>query len=105
MAQFSEVVRDDGVCVVRTAGELDIAAAEDFVEVVRTSLGRCGTVEIDLGDVTFIDSSGLGALVRLRKEADAENASLYLFNVSAATDRLLRITGLVEFFDIRASQS
>jgi anti-anti-sigma factor len=104
MAQFSEVVRDDGVCVVRTSGELDIAAAEDFVEVVRTSLGRCGTVEIDLGDVTFIDSSGLGALVRLRKEADAEDANLYLLNVSGTTDRLLRLTGLLEFFDIRASQ-
>ena len=104
MAQFSEDARDDGVCVVRTAGDLDLAAAEDFIEVVRASLGRCTTVELDLGDVTFIDSSGLGALVRLRKEAEAGGASLRLTKVSAATDRLLRLTGLVDSFDIHISQ-
>ena len=105
MARFSEDDRGDGLCVVRTAGELDIAAAEEFIEVVRASLSRCTTVELDLGDVTFIDSSGLGALVRLRKEADAKNVSLHLTEVSEATDRLLRLTGLIDVFDIHTSQS
>ena len=105
MAQFSEDVRGDGLCVVRVAGELDIAAAPEFIDVVRASLGRCTTVELDLGDVTFIDSSGLGALVRLRKEADAQDASLRLTEISAATDRLLRLTGLVDVFDISTSQA
>lgn len=102
MAQFSESVRDDGGCVVRAAGDLDIAAAEDFIEVVRVSLGRCPSVEIDLADITFLDSSGLGALVRLHKEAEAQGVSLHLSNVSAAADRLLRLTGLVDFFDIQS---
>lgn len=105
MAQFSEDVRDDGLCVVKAAGELDIAAAPEFIDVVRASLGRCTTVELDLGDVTFIDSSGLGALVRLRKEADAQDASLRLTEVSAATNRLLRLTGLIDVFDISTSQA
>ena len=105
MAQFSGETRGDGLCVVRAAGDIDIAAAEEFLEVVRDVLSRCTAVEIDLGHVTFIDSSGLGALVRLRKEADANEISLCLTNVSAATDRLLRLTGLIEFFDIRTSQT
>jgi anti-anti-sigma factor len=105
VAQFSEDSRGDGVSVVRTAGDLDLAAADDFIEVVRASLGRCTTVALDLGDVTFIDSSGLGALVRLRKEAEKQGASLRLTEVSAATDRLLRLTGLVDSFDIRASRA
>lgn len=105
MAQFSEDVRGDGLCVIRTVGELDIAAADVFIDVVRASLSRCAIVELDLGDVTFIDSTGLGALVRLRKEAEAKDASLYLTQVSAATDRLLRLTGLSEVFDVRMSQA
>jgi anti-anti-sigma factor len=105
MARFSEEARDDGRCVVRTAGELDIAAAEEFIEVVRASLGRCTIVELDLGDITFIDSSGLAALVRLRKEAGANDVSLRLTKVSPATDRLLRLTGLVDVFDISTSQA
>jgi anti-anti-sigma factor len=104
MAQFSEEVRDDGACVVRTTGELDLATAAEFIEVVRGSLSRCSAVEIDLGDITFIDSSGLGALVRLRKEAGVQDSSLFLTRVTPSTDRLLRLTGLVEFFDIRATQ-
>jgi len=105
MAQFSGEARDDGLCVVRAAGDIDIAAAEDFLEVVRDVLSRCTEVEVDLGDVTFIDSSGLGALVRMRKEADAKQVSFCLTSVSAATDRLLRLTGLIDFFDIRTSQT
>jgi anti-anti-sigma factor len=93
------------VCVVRPAGELDLAAVEEFIDVVRGSLSRCSAVEIDLGDITFIDSSGLGALVRLRKEAEANESSLYLTKINPATDRLLRITGLIDFFDIRTGQS
>jgi len=104
MAQFSEEVGGDGACVVRPAGELDLAAVEEFIDVVRGSLSRCSAVEIDLGDITFIDSSGLGALVRLRKEAEANEASLYLTKINPATDRLLRITGLIDFFDIRTGQ-
>ena len=105
MAQFSGETRGDDVCVVRAGGDIDIAAAEEFLEVVRDVLGRCTAVEIDLGDVTFIDSSGLGALVRMRKEADDKQVSLWLTNVTAATDRLLRLTGLIEFFDIRTGQT
>ena len=101
MARFSEDVDDDGRCVVRTSGDLDLAAVEEFIEVVRVSLGRCAAVELDLGEVTFIDSSGLGALVRLRKEAEAMGSSFYLREVSAATDRLLQLTGLGEYFETR----
>jgi anti-anti-sigma factor len=86
------------------AGDIDLAAVEEFIAVVRVSLGRCTTVELDLGEVTFIDSSGLGALVRLRKEADAKGSSLYLREVGVATDRLLQLAGLSEYFDIRDGQ-
>ncbi len=105
MAQFSEDVRGDGLCVVQPEGELDLAAVEEFIGIVRGSLDRCTSVEIDLGAITFIDSSGLGALVRLRKEAEENDASLYLTKISSGTDRLLRITGLIDFFDIRSGQS
>ena len=104
MARFSEDVHADGRCVVRTAGDLDLAAVEEFTKVVRASLDRCTAVELDLGEVTFIDSSGLGALVRLRKEADRKDSSLHLIEVSAATNRLLQLTGLTGHFDIRTRQ-
>jgi len=102
VAQFSEEVHD-GQTVVRVAGDLDLAAVEDFVEVVRACLGRSEGVELDLGGVSFIDSSGLGALVRSRKEAESQDKTLRLSNVSETTHRLLNLTGLAEVFDIRTN--
>ncbi len=103
MAEISEEVRD-GLCVVRVAGDLDLAVMEAFVEAVRASLGRCEACELDLGAVSFIDSSGLGALVRLRKESDAQGTPLRLTNVTEATARLLQLMGLTEVLDIRMGQ-
>jgi anti-anti-sigma factor len=104
MAQFSEDVREAGTCVVRAAGELDLEAVEEFIVTVKGSLSRCASVEIDLGDVTFMDSSALGALVRLSKEADRADAELHLTRITSGTEQLLRLTGLIDFFSIRTSQ-
>jgi anti-anti-sigma factor len=103
VAEFSEEVRD-GLCVVRAAGDIDLAAIDGFVKAVRTSLSRCDECEIDLGGVTFIDSSGLWTLVRLRKEADAQGTPLRLTNVTEATARLMQITGLADALDVHPSQ-
>ena len=100
MAQFSEDARGDDVCVVRAAGDIDLAVIDEFMGVVRGCLRRSPTVEIDLGGVTFIDSSGLGALVRLRKEAEADEVTLRLTEVNDATNQLLQMTGLGDVFDI-----
>jgi anti-anti-sigma factor len=103
VAEFSEEVHD-GLCVIRVAGDIDLAAIDAFVEAVRSSLGRCEACKLDLGGVSFIDSSGLGTLVRLRKEADAQGTPLRLINVTETTARLLQLTGLTEVLDIRTSQ-
>ena len=103
MAQFSEDVRGD-VCVVQATGDIDLAAIVEFMSVVRGSLERCSRVEIDLGGVAFIDSSGLGALVRLRKESGAQGTSVHLVNVNEATERLFELTGLADVLDFRTSQ-
>ena len=101
MVDFGESSRIDGACAVWVEGELDLAVVDEFLEWALACLDRSSAMEIDLHGVTFIDSSGLGALVRLRNEATATDKSLALVKVSAATHRLLEITGLSDAFDIR----
>lgn len=100
MVEFRESDRSDGTCVVSVAGEMDLAVVAEFLELVLGCLDRAEALELDLQGVTFIDSSGLGALVRVRKEADNRGKRVSLVNVSAATHRLLEITGLQHAFDI-----
>lgn len=100
LAELEEVERG-AVRVVRVTGEVDLADAEALVERLVDCLRRAQTVEADLGGVTFIDSSGLGALVRWRAEAAVLGRDIALTNVTPATDRLLHLTGLRTLFDVQ----
>jgi anti-sigma B factor antagonist len=104
VAEFHETVLDDGAYGLRLVGEVDLAVKDDLIEHVRGSLANADRVELDFAGVTFIDSSGLGALVLLRKEAGSDGKELVLVNVSPATDRLLEITGLHGVFDMLPEQ-
>lgn len=99
MAQFDQQFAEDGTCVIRASGELDLAVAEDLVLVALEGLGTAPAVHIDLTEVSFIDSTGLGALLRIRNEATAAGKALRLQGVPAVLDRLLQITGLTDAFD------
>ena len=105
MVQLSEMIRDDGVCVVSVIGELDLASVEEFSTTARRSAALCAALEVDLGAVSFIDSTGLSALIKLREETGARGVPLTLANVSPATHRLLQVTGLLDVFHIRAGSA
>jgi anti-anti-sigma factor len=100
VVEFGVSTRSDGACVVSVVGEMDLAVVAEFLEHALACLDRAHALALDLGGVSFIDSSGLGALVRVRKEAADRGKSLTLVNVSASTHRLLEITGLQDAFDI-----
>jgi anti-anti-sigma factor len=101
VVEFRESSQSDGTCVVSVEGDFDLAVVDEFLERVLACLDRADLIELDLQGVSFIDSSGLGALVRVRKEATNRGKAVALVNVSAATHRLLEITGLHSAFDIR----
>jgi anti-anti-sigma factor len=105
VVEFREGSRSDGGCVLWVEGELDLAVADEFLEKAKACLDRADAIELDLQGVSFIDSSGLGVLVRLRKEATEKGKAMSLVNVSPATHRLLEITGLHDTFDIRPRQT
>jgi anti-anti-sigma factor len=104
VAEFSATISAEGVCVVAVDGELDLAVVDDFLATARTASAGCSALEIDLDRMSFVDSSGLGALMRLRKEAAEQDIALRLVNMPPAAHRLFQITGLLEIFDIRPRQ-
>lgn len=105
MADFVERMPTEDRCVLEVIGELDLTAADDFVEAGLRALTRAPVVEVDLAGLTFLDSRGLGALVRIRNEARAASKSLVLTNPSEQTQRLLRITGLEKTFGVAPEES
>ena len=85
------------------SGEIDIASADQLRAAGARALGSLGsqdTLAVDMSDVTFIDSSGLGALVSIRNAADASDQSISLRIVSPTIIRLFELTGLRDSFTI-----
>jgi anti-sigma B factor antagonist len=57
-------------------------------------------LEVDLEKTTFVDSSGLGALISLHKAMRARNGQFRLINPSPACRQLLELTRLHRTFEI-----
>jgi anti-anti-sigma factor len=105
MAQFVTGPADGERRSLAASGEVDIATVDEFLGQAYACLeDGVAVCEIDLGDVTFIDSSGLGALVRIRNAAQDRGASVELTNVPDSVRRLLEVTGLAEVFGTRSDR-
>ncbi|WP_425565472.1 STAS domain-containing protein [Pilimelia columellifera] len=88
--------------VVTVAGEIDINTVSSLTTVVDEALGDGPSrIVLDLGGVTFCDSTGLGTLVLLNRQAATARAVLVLTNVGGYLLRTLEITGLTSALTIR----
>jgi len=77
------------------SGEVDLDTADEFADHGLECLNGAGsTLVIDLGGVTFMDSTGLGALVRIHNAAQAMDKSIVLTNIPERVQTLLHITKL-----------
>ena len=67
MTQLAQVTsrRRDGVLVVRLEGEIDLSNAARVGAAVLDAAGSSAALVVDRADVTFLDSTGAGLLVRL----------------------------------------
>lgn len=94
--------RDD-VVLVAVGGEVDLSTADQlsaaFLEAAELA-GRDGVVVVDLTDVTFMDSSGLNALVKASKQT---HVSWRLYGLRPRLRELFLITGLDRAFFLDAS--
>jgi anti-sigma B factor antagonist len=90
-----------GATVLALAGELDLAAAAEMRAVGFGALGQpdCSRLVLDVAQLTFVDSTGIGAWVELRNHATQHDQQLQLRAVSDHIARILEIGGLTTVFD------
>lgn len=94
-APVRTIAYDEWRAAIALHGEFDIANADEL----RTALdghldaGR-RVIRVDVGSVTFVDSTAIGALVDASERCRREHGSLILTNVPPRVDRVLKIAGL-----------
>jgi anti-sigma B factor antagonist len=95
-----------GSPVLNVGGEIDVATSPELHERLSALLeAGSSLVIVNLTDVSFIDSTGLGVLVGAVQEARAGGGDLRLVVTRPQTLKLLELTGLDEVFTIMSSTS
>ena len=91
------------VLIVRVMAErIDAAAALKFKDALRELTGAASHVALDLRDVQFVDSSGLGAIVAVMKLMGTTRR-LDLAGLTPTVDKVFRLTRMDSIFTIYSS--
>jgi anti-anti-sigma factor len=91
--------RGNQVTIVKCHGRLVSDTTGEVKDVVRPLILLGGRIVVDLGDLGYLDSAGLGALVGLKVSAIKQGyCVLELANMTPRVLELLRITHLTQMF-------
>lgn len=96
-----QVDTGDGPSRVTVRGELDAATAGDLAQHLRGT--SSAVVELDLEGVSFIDSSGLAALIEAHQRLAAAQRRLVIAADSPVVRRVLDLSGITDYLDLRSS--
>jgi anti-sigma B factor antagonist len=98
--------QDGNVCTVELEGEVDVYTAPRLKEeLVALIEGGCTHVIVNLENVAFIDSSGLGVLVSALRRARERDGAVRIVCSRDNVLKIFRITGLDKVFPIFATAS
>ena len=85
----------DGTSLVSVVGEVDVSNAGELREAVDAALARAPKkLEVDLADVAYIDSTGIGVLVCASHRADPAGCDFEVTNPQANVRRVLGLLGV-----------
>ncbi|MDX6556877.1 MAG: hypothetical protein QOD86_3072 [Miltoncostaeaceae bacterium] len=83
------------------AGELDLAGAERADAALQEAQAPGGTLEVDLRELVFMDSTGLKLIVACRNRATEGSGRLIVTVAEGAVRRLLELTGVDAEVELR----
>src|SRR5437763_6372315 len=97
----------NGIMIVDLSGRITLGEGSViWRETVRDLLGKGNKkILLNLGDVSYIDSSGIGELVSAYTTVRKEGGELKLLNLTKKVHDLLQITKLYTVFDIKDDEA
>ena len=98
-----ETVKSSDETIVHCSGRITSSTSEQLQKTVRGIISNSKSVVLDFTNVSYMDSSGLGALVGLYVSAQNQHGGLKVVNVNQRLRDLFRLTKLDSVFDCQAS--
>ena len=86
-------------------GQVDMHTSPELRRHLRTALEeKASPLVVDLGAVSFIDSSGLATLIEALQGVGRHGGALRLVGLTPGVKNLFRLSNLTSIFDIRESR-
>ncbi len=96
----------DGILVVDCSGRIVFGDESSFLrEKIKKALLENARIVLNLADISYIDSGGLGTLVALRTTALNAGGTIKLANLTKRVGDLLQVTKLLTVFDVYDSEA
>src|ERR1700683_163632 len=93
-----EIERDRDTANIKCHGRLVAGTTEELYEEVKQLLPQTKVVVVDLAELTYVDSTGLGTLVRLHASARKSGCDFKLLHLGKQLRNLLKLTNLLSVF-------
>ncbi len=98
------VETSDGHVLIRASGELDVSNSASLTQAGEDAMADgYQTLLVDFSGITFMDSSGLSALVALHRHAAARGSYVAVVALGASTRRIIDLMGLDETLNLYPS--
>ena len=91
-----------GSIIVKVIGDFDLVIAKEFREQVDKLLldNLAQNLIIDASEISFIDSSGLGALLGRYKLLQQKDGRMSIFGVKSSVLRILDLSGILKIIPV-----
>lgn len=91
----------DGAVILRPRGEVDLASSPALRKALQEQLdARCPLLLLDMSEVSYIDSSGLAALIEYGRDTPAIGGKMALFGLTPRVKTVFELVRLNELFPI-----
>ncbi len=94
-----QTVETDG-WVMSLSGEVDADNCDLVSEGLLAAERSAPTLHLDTSELSFLDSSGISALLNVKSALQADGHDLCLTSPTSSVLRVLEITGLLEMFGL-----
>jgi stage II sporulation protein AA (anti-sigma F factor antagonist) len=96
-----------GIFIVRIEGELDLSSVNEFRQVVDEVLDKhiSKYLLMNLADLTFIDSSGLGVILGRYKKVNLLGGKILVTNVKPQIVRIFELSGLHKILTVYPTEN
>ena len=99
-----KIRKNKEVYIVDISGEMDLYNSYKLKELIAKMLERqIKCIVLNLEEVEYIDSSGIGALIYICSTLKKKNLKLYITNIHGSVKKVIELTKLMGFFPITNS--